>query len=230
MASAQLTEHVVEVDDVPLALLGLVRRVYARHLARRPRWPTVRGFGRTFVAVRPDETGLRPLDLGRDVGDRDRCRRPSRAQDRAQDAGLAFEDARRFPVAFGGVAAELRQCDRVKGAGRDPAVDAEATDTRYELPGRLAREGDREDVLRLHPAFPRAVRDATREYPRLARAGRRDDREWRRVGGDRVVLARIEVVEQHVAHPRHGTQQVGRPPEPPVTRYRAATPESGPTR
>ena len=73
-----------------------------------------------------------------------------------------------------------------------PAVIRPSTPSRPmrddELAGRLAGERDREHVARLDAALAGAVRDPAREHPGLARAGGREDRERRRVGGDRVVL------------------------------------------
>ena len=63
------------------------------------------------------------------------------------------------------------------------------------LPGGLVREGDGEDLVRLHAAGGDEVRDAVREDARLPRAGAGDD-EHRALGGeDGLALRRVQVGE-----------------------------------
>ncbi len=195
-------QHVVEVDQVPLALLGLVTRVELRDLAGPAGGAAAGRLGRGLVVVGCDEARLGPLDLGGDIGDGDRGRRSPAAHERREQTRLAFEHAWGLAVAFGRVAAELPERDRVEGTGTDPTVDAEATDPGHQLTGRLPGEGDREHVSRVDVTLSGAVGDATREHPGLAGPGRRDDGQRRRGGRDRIVLEWIEIVEERVAHAR----------------------------
>ncbi len=156
-------EDVVEVDEVPPALLGLVAGVVLGDPPGSAGWPAPGRVGRGLVVVGGDEARLRPFDLGRDVGDRHGGGRAPGADDRAEQAGLAVEHPRRFAVALGGVAAELCQGDRVEGPGGDPPVDAEPADTRDELARGLAGERDRQHVLGDDAVLPGAVGDAARQ-------------------------------------------------------------------
>ncbi len=88
------------------------------------------------------------------------------------------------------------------GAGGEAALDAETAQPIGELAGGLAGERDREHVVGVVEPLACPPRDPAREHARLARAGRRVDRDGGVGGGDRFALLIVEVVEQVVAgHP-----------------------------
>ena len=194
-------EEVVEVEPALPALLGLVARVQLGELRRGAGQAAFGVAGGGRVLLGGDHPGLGPLDLGRDVGDRE-CRRgagcPFAEQGREHPA-LAVEDARGFLAAIGGAAPQLRECERVERARGDGAVDPERVEAVDQLARGAAGERDREHMARLGVAFPDPERDAAGQDARLARSSGRQDGERRVRVGDRGALMGVEVGQQRVA-------------------------------
>ena len=91
--------------------------------------------------------GLGPLDLAGDVGRlRRRGRRERGGQQGREHADLAVEQGRRPLALVGPPLAELGVGDGVERAGGDLLADAEAGQAAPQLAGRLAGEGEGEDV------------------------------------------------------------------------------------
>ena len=111
--------------------------------------------------------------------------------------------------AIGGPAAELRQGERVKGAGGDGVVDTQRVESVDELAGGATGERDRQHVARLGEVLADAVCDAARQHPRLARSRRREDRQGRVRLRNGCALVRVEVREQRVVV-RHASDGTGR--------------------
>ena len=100
----------------------------------------------------------------------------------AEPLGLAAQDA-----AAGGV--ERQDPDRPRDRAEHPL------DALLHLARSLVREGDREDLVRLHAARGEQVRDAVGEHAGLPRAGT-GDHEQRALGGQhRLPLGGIQVGE-----------------------------------
>ena len=98
-------QHVVEVEEAPLALLRLVAGVQLGELCRSARKAARRGAGRVGELVGCDQSCLGPLDLGRDIVDRSRRVPPAPTEQRSEQATLAVEHARLLPSALGGLPA-----------------------------------------------------------------------------------------------------------------------------
>ena len=120
------SEEIVEVEPALAALLGLVAGVEVGELGRRSGQPALGRPGRGGVLLGRDHARLRPLDLGRDIGDRHRDRRARRApgaEQRPEHPALAIEDARRLLAAVGGAPRSWASAS----AWKVPAVTAPST-------------------------------------------------------------------------------------------------------
>ena len=135
---------------------------------------------------------LRPLDLGREVGERPEAERAGqRPGDREEHGRLRRQDLAELLAAE---VAQLRERGRVERA-RGDAGDAERGQPRAHLRRRLVREGDREDLAGRERAGGDLVRDAPRDRRRLARAGAREDADGAAHGLDRAALLGVEPLE-----------------------------------
>ncbi len=201
-------EHVVEVEQSSLALLGLVAGVQLGELGARSRETpgnSPRGIGELVGGHQP---GLRPFDLRCNLVDCNRGRRAPSAEQRPQQAGLAVEHPRLFPPSFGRLPAQLGERDRVEGAAGQRALDTEPAQAPHELGGRSARERQRQYVLGLGRVLAYPERHAAGQHACLARAGWGDDCEQRMRRDDGRPLLRVQVVEQGVAHDGDGTEHL----------------------
>ena len=194
------TQQVVEIEEVPLAFLLLVAFVHGSDLGGGPRRDPAGGDGRGRIIARADQAGLGPLDLARELEHRHPRRGAPTADEGPDDAPLGAEHRRRLAAVLPGVAPQLREGERVEGAGGHRA-HPEAVQALRQLAGGLAGERDREDVAGRNPALLDQPRHPSGENPGLARSGRSEDRERRGVVGDRGALRRIEVGEERVGHP-----------------------------
>ena len=141
---------------------------------------------------------LRPLDLGRQVGQRPEAEGAGqRPRDRQQHRRLRGEQLAELLAAE---VAELGERGRVEGARRD-AGGAQARQPLAHLRRRLVREGDGEDLAGRERARRDLVRDAPRDRRRLARAGAREDADGAAHGLDRAPLLGVEPLED-VLRPR----------------------------
>ena len=191
-------EQVVEVATPALALLGFVagvevgdlgrghRRVPARPRRPRPRsapGDRPRALAHSISAARSATSAVRPGPVAPTSG--------------AEQPRLRGQDRGCVPALFVRAPPELGERERVEGAGGDP-FDLERSEPVDQLTCGFARERDREHVARLGVAVARAPRDATGEHARLARTGRREDRERFGRCRDRLALARVESVEEKI--------------------------------
>ena len=181
-------QEVVEVDEPGPPLVALVAGVRVGDeldATHRCAPCQLRGGG---VHVGPEQPGLRPLDLAREVGgDRERLG-PAPLDDPQQEADLPLEQRGHRPVAPGGAAPQLGERDGVQGARGDAGTgswrggvragrDGERLEAPRELPGRMAGEGERQHVRRLGRTRGDPPRDPARQHTGLARSGPGHDRE-----------------------------------------------------
>jgi hypothetical protein len=193
-------QEVVEVDEALALLLLLVPGEPLRHDARRSGDPAGGGGGGRGVPVGRDEPGLRPLDLGRQLGG---AQAVVSVDDRPQDAGLVLQQCRRAAVAPLPPGAELRPGRGVERAGGRDVAQPEAPEPAGQLAGRLAGEGEGQDMAWIGVAGDRPPGDAPGEDPGLARARAGLDAQRVRRVGDSPPLVRVEPHQQRVGvHPR----------------------------
>jgi hypothetical protein len=188
-------QQVVEVDETLPLLLLLVPGVPLGHDARGSGDPAGGGGGGRRVPVGRDEPGLRPLDLGRQLGG---AQPVVAVDDRPQDAGLVLEQRRRPAVAALPPGPQLGPRRRVEGAGGGDVAQTEAAQPAGQLTGRLAGEREGEDVAGVGVAGDRPPGDAPGEHPRLSRAGAGPDAQRVRRVRDRPPLVRVEPHQQRV--------------------------------
>jgi len=191
--------EVLEVGEAPLALRLLVALVGLGHRGERPRRVAAGGFGRDRVRLRPQQLGLGPLDLARDLRRRQRRLGPAPTHDRDEEPDLALDHLGRGAALVERTAAQLRERDGVDGARGEGRVDAEPAQAVLQLARGLAGERDREHVGRVVEALAGPPRDAPGEHARLPRSRGRVDRQRDGRRGDGLALLGVEVVEQRVA-------------------------------
>ena len=180
-------EQVVEVDQAPAPLLGPVPLVQVGHGRPGDRRPAAGEFGRGLVVAGPDETGLGPLDLGRQVGGLDGGRTVP-GQERPEQPQLAVEQGGGALAAVGPAAPQLGVGDGVERAGHDVVAHAEGRQPTGQLAGGLAGEREGQDVAGVGRALGDAVADAAREHPRLPGPCAGEDAQRLGVGRDRLAL------------------------------------------
>ena len=168
-------EQVVEVDRVGAVQRALVEVVHLGHRL------VPEGADPAQVLLGGDERVLRVRDLRVDAPRREPLRVLAELLEAVlHDAHLVglVVDRERRPVAE-----PLRLAAQHAAAGGVEGEDPDRARRRAEhalqplahLAGRLVRERDREDLVRLHPHGADQVRDAVRQHARLARARARDD-------------------------------------------------------
>ena len=142
-------DEVVEVDQPALALLALVVGEDRRHLGRRAGRGAPGQRDRDLVAVGLHQPGLRPLDLGGELGRGQRALAPALGEEPQEDPDLAVEQLGHGAALLVGPAPQLRERDGVERARGDRFPHAEAGEAGAQLTGGLAGEGDREHVRRV---------------------------------------------------------------------------------
>jgi hypothetical protein len=188
-------EQVVEVDGVRGVQAALVEPVHVRDGL------VVEGGDARLVLLRPDQLVLRHGDLRVDsAGDEALGITVELLEAELHEpdlVGLVVDREVRAVAEARGFAPEDAPARGVEGhdphAGSDVAEDA--LETLLHLAGRLVREGDGQDLLRLHTAGGDEVRDAVGEHPRLSRPRSRDDEDWPFSGQNRLALGGIEIGE-----------------------------------
>jgi hypothetical protein len=189
-------EEIVEVDQAAPHFFVLVAGVEAADSGRRRRQRAAGAPDGGFEPSGGDETGLGPLDVAGEV--RQRCPgqcRPARRQ-RSQQASLALEQGRRLLAPVGPPAVQLGRSQGVKRPGVDLVAEPEPAQPVLELAGGLPREGHRQRVPGLGRTCAHPIGDAPRQDPGLARAGRRQQAQRGRVGGDRRPLGGGQASQQ----------------------------------
>ena len=141
-------EHVLEVDPAGPLLGGLVASVQRREQPAGQRAVVAVGFDRLLVGLGSDPAGLRPLDLRRQVADRDVPVAARQAPGQVDDEGdLRRHDRRQLGAGHPRPeVAELAERRRVERRGDDPG-SAERGQPLAHLAGGLVGERHDEDVL-----------------------------------------------------------------------------------
>jgi len=191
-----LPQQVVEIDQAPAALLALVPAVHLSHVAAGRGPPRRSDGGRVLLGT--DPPGLRPLDLTRQLRRRDAGVRAAPPGQRHQQPGLALEQRRKVASLLGVPGPQLREGQRVDGAGGDRRVHLQALEAAPELTGGLAGERHRQDPARVEGAGRRPPGDPTGEHPGLARPGTGQDRQRRGLARDGAALLVVKTAQQGV--------------------------------
>ena len=198
-------QHVVEVEAAGPVLLPLVVRPEAHEELDRD--GRCSGAGLARVGRRHEAPALRPFDLVGQVLRRREAvaaREPPGEATDDRDLGVEHGGRRLAVVVERPEVAQLGQGRRVEGPGGD-GRQAERTQTRDHLAGRLVGERDDEDPPRVHGARRDRVGDPVADHARLAGPGARvhDKRPTRDPDG--LDLGRIQAGEERlgveVGHP-----------------------------
>ena len=175
-------QHVVEVDGVRSEQTPLVELVDVGHRL------VVEARDARRVLVGADQLVLRVRDLRVDAARHEALRVALELLEARLDephlVGLVVDREVRAVAEPLGLAAQHPAARGVERHDPDRARDRaeRPLDARLHLAGGLVREGDREDLVRLHAAGGQQVRDAVGEDARLPRAGA-GDHEQRPLGG-----------------------------------------------
>ena len=207
-------QQVVEVDRVGAEQLALVQPVHLRNGL------VIERADPGHVLVRADQPVLGVRDLRVDAAGREPLRVAAELlQARLHDAHLVrlvVDRERRAVAEPAGLRAEDAAAGRVEGEDPDRAgrVAEHPLEPLPHLPGRLVRERDREDLVRLHAAHPDQVRDTVGEHARLAGARTRDH-EQRALGVEhRLALRVVQHCEMVVGRGGRGGGRHVRAPSP----------------
>ena len=191
-----LVQQVVEVDLVPLLLLGLVFVEDSGHHREGERWVPAGFLGSGGVGLGDEASGLGPLDLTDDIEYVGAA--PVAGEQRCDQAELAVEQFGFGHVVVTPPGAQLGVGDRVECAGGHLIAKTQDTQPGPELCGSLAGEGEGQDAPGVAEAGEGTPGDTTGQHPRLSRACTGVDCEGNGVGRDSVCLRLVEAVQQGV--------------------------------
>jgi hypothetical protein len=191
-------QQVVEVDHAGLAFRLLVAAVQVGDPPGGRRRAPAGGRHGVGIAVGTGEAGLGPLDLGRELPDRELALATRPADDLVEQAALADQELGRGPPLVGPAPAELRVGDTVERTGGHAVTQSQGPETVPQLTRGLAGERQGQDMAGVGIAGLDAPGDATSENPGLARSRRCEDRQGPGRRRDGTPLRLVQVVEQAI--------------------------------